>query len=93
MVSRKGQKRDILNSIRLTMLDWDPMNLFDLGQAGIEEYDEYIPAITKSITQKMSIEDFETFLVDYAKTKMGVAVCHPERTKKAAEKLHQFSLE
>ena len=93
MVSRKGQKRDILNSIRLTMLDWDPMNLFDLGQAGIEEYDEYIPAITKTVGNMNTVEEFEEFLISYAKDEMGVKNCDADRTKKAAEKLLKFSIE
>ncbi|MCB0279567.1 MAG: hypothetical protein KDD94_08710 [Calditrichaeota bacterium] len=92
MTSRKGQKRDILNSIRLTMLDWDPMELFALGQAGIEEYDEYIPPLTKALAKINDIDELEQFLHDYARDAMAVKHCDQERTRKAAEKLLQFTI-
>jgi len=92
MRSRKNQNRNTLNSIRITLLDWDPMDLFLIGQAGIEEYDEYIPGITKTLKQLKTVEELKQFLMEFAASEMGVSSCDSERTQTAAEKLLQLKI-
>lgn len=91
MANRKEQNRNVLNSIRLTLLDWDPMDLFMMGQAGLEEYDDYIPAISKTLKKLKNEADVEAYLLELATGEMAAS---PDAglTKTAAQKLFALGL-
>lgn len=86
------KNRSILNAIRITILDWDPMDLFMMGQAGLEEYDEYIAEISDAIKKFKTPDEMYDFLIDLSKDKMDVDA-DKDRTRIAAEKLLSFNLE
>jgi hypothetical protein len=73
------------------MLDWDPMDLFSLGQAGLEEYDEYIPEISSAIKSMRSATDIEAYLQKLATDQMEKTP-DPTLTAAAAEKLFRLGL-
>lgn len=86
------KNRSILNAIRITILDWDPMDLFMMGHAGLEEYDEYIAEISDAIKKFKTPDEMYDFLIDLSKDKMDVDA-DKDRTRVAAEKLLSFNLE
>jgi hypothetical protein len=93
MLNRKNQKRDVLNSIRLTLLDWDPMDLFAMGHAGLEEYDEYISDIAKYVKKSKNVGELESYLVQLATEEMDVSIKDQSSVQVAAEKLYRLNLE
>jgi len=90
-MARKSQQ-DALNKIRLALLDWDPMRLFDMGMGGLEEYDEYIPEIAKLIKKKGDLESFTETLVQFAHKKMDDAETTVNDTAPIAERLYNLDL-
>ena len=92
MQNRKNQKRTTLNSMRITLLDWDPMDLFLIGQAGLEEYDEYLVLISNATKRAKNLDELIESLTSIAEKEMD-AKADPERTKIAAEKLLQLNLD
>ena len=92
MVNRKNHKRDILNSIRLTLLDWDPLDLFAMGQAGLEEYDEYISDISKYIRKSKDVQELESYLIQIATEDMDVKISDSKLVKEVAEKLFKLEI-
>jgi hypothetical protein len=90
-MARQSQ-HDVLNKIRLALLDWDPMHLFDMGMGGLEEYDEFIPLIAKKMKKTDDIEELTSFLLDLAENKMDDADTSLEEAKVVAEKLSHITL-
>ena len=84
---RKASQKNTLNSIRLCLLDWDPMNLFLQGSASLEEYDEYIPSLIKLVQKNQTAEELIVALQKLAKTEMGQSKCDSILTAKCADKL------
>ena len=90
-MARKSQQ-DALNKIRLIFLDWDPMGLFDLGMAGLEEYDVFIPQIAKKLQKADSVEDFTDFLHTLVCEEMDDANPTKDETLEISEKLLRLNL-
>lgn len=93
MGNNKNHKRDVLNSIRLTLLDWDPMDLFAIGQAGLEEYDEYISDIAKHIRKSKNPDELKEYLQKLVMEEMDVSSFDEDKTRQAAEKLYSLNLD
>jgi hypothetical protein len=91
-MNRKSKNRNILNSIRITLLDWDPMDLFLMGQAGLEEYDEYLVQISDKMKTCKNVDEMKVFLFELARDEMDVEA-DLERTQIAAQKLIDLNLE
>lgn len=90
--NRKAINRDKLNALRLILLDWDPMDLFMMGQAGLEEYDEHLPKLAERLSDFSNVDELTSFLTTYATEQMD-AEPDPEATRTAAEKLHRLKLD
>lgn len=78
--------------MRITLLDWDPMDLFLIGQAGLEEYDEYLVQVSDATKRAKSVDELVESLSQIAVNEMD-GKADPERTKIAAEKLLKLNLE
>ena len=87
----RAAQHNSLNQIRLAILDWDPMGLFDLGMGGLEEYDEFIVPITKAMKKSDTVDELVTYLLEIVK-KLDDAKTTPEETQPIAERMLKIKL-